>query len=66
MISKYISDCVEMWLLWMKNYRIANNKELSTHERYKAVMECERLIGLEYEITGKIDKVFEQCQIKNN
>jgi len=56
--SDLINQLTEMWLLWMKNNNETKNILLSYKERSVAVDECERLINLEYKITGKLDKFF--------
>jgi len=58
--SECVIELTEMWLMWMKNWNIVNNKSLSIKERRDAALECERLIDREYVLTDTMDNYFKK------
>lgn len=65
-LSKCIEELVEVWLLWMKNNNIVNDRNSSITLRKESAIQCEDLIKREYELVAMIDEYFELCQKKNN
>ena len=58
--SECVVELTENWILWMKNWNIVKNKNLSVLERKNAAMECERLIDREYVLTDIMDSFFKK------
>ena len=60
--SDLIGELVEVWLLWMKNNHIVNDRSETIINRKKAALECEKLINKEYQIVEMLDGYFTKCQ----
>jgi hypothetical protein len=62
--SDLIGDLVKMWISWMKNNNIVNDKNALIKDRKNAAIECEKLIKKEYLIVEQLDRYFDKCQKK--
>lgn len=65
-ISDSIEDLIEVWRLWMKFHKLANDHSLKNSERRGYGMMCEKLLSNRQELIREIDEIVEREWISEN